>query len=105
MLLILLLSCLAVAARLPLVVRLPRQSRRVGDRGDFDRAVLRDRLPELNCDVAGGMLTDSEATSVRLDIQRRLIAADWRRVRHRNVAAAVRCWGGPPPVAQWRFIC
>ena len=76
MLLILLLSCLAVAARLPLVVRLPRQSRRVGDRGDFDRAVLRDRLPELNCDVAGGMLTDSEATSVRLEIQRRLIAAD-----------------------------
>ena len=40
----------------------------------FDRAVYRDQLRELDRDQARGVLTDAEAQSARLEIQRRLLA-------------------------------
>jgi cytochrome c-type biogenesis protein CcmH len=46
------------------------------ERGHFDRAVYRDQLRELDRDVARGVLTDAEAVSARLEIQRRLLAVD-----------------------------
>lgn len=40
----------------------------------FDRAVYKDQLREVDLDIECGMLTDVEASSTRLEIQRRLIA-------------------------------
>jgi len=46
------------------------------DRAQFDRAVYRDQLREVDRDVARGVLSPEEAGSARLEIQRRLLAAD-----------------------------
>jgi cytochrome c-type biogenesis protein CcmH len=45
-------------------------------RGQYDQAVYRDQLQEVDRDVARGVLTSEEAQSARLEIQRRLLAAD-----------------------------
>jgi cytochrome c-type biogenesis protein CcmH len=67
---------LACAALFPLVLPLLRRDGAPADRGHFDRVVYRDQLEELNRDVVRGLLTETEATSARLEIQRRLLAAD-----------------------------
>ena len=41
---------------------------------NFDQAVYRDQLRELDRDLARGVLNDTEAVSARLEIQRRLLA-------------------------------
>jgi cytochrome c-type biogenesis protein CcmH len=76
MTLILWLACLALASLLPLILPLLRRSRPVPERGQFDRVVYRDQLRELDRDFARGVLTEAEAASARLEIQRRLLAAD-----------------------------
>jgi cytochrome c-type biogenesis protein CcmH len=76
MVLILLLTGLAVAALFPLVLPLVRRMRPVPERGHFDRVVYRDQLQELGRDVLRGLLTESEAAGARLEIQRRLLAAN-----------------------------
>ncbi len=43
--------------------------------GQYDQAVYRDQLRELDRDVARGVLTEAEAASARLEVQRRLLAA------------------------------
>jgi cytochrome c-type biogenesis protein CcmH len=45
-------------------------------RGQYDRAVYRDQLQEVERDMARGVLTPREAESARLEIQRRLLAVD-----------------------------
>ena len=45
-------------------------------RGQYDRAVYRDQLQEVDRDVARGVLGPREADSARLEIQRRLLAVD-----------------------------
>ena len=45
-------------------------------RGQYDRAVYRDQLQEVERDVARGVLSAKEADSARLEIQRRLLAVD-----------------------------
>ena len=45
-------------------------------RGQYDRAVYRDQLREVERDVARGVLSPREADSARLEIQRRLLAVD-----------------------------
>jgi cytochrome c-type biogenesis protein CcmH len=45
-------------------------------RGQYDRAVYRDQLREVERDVARGVLTAQEADAARLEIQRRLLAVD-----------------------------
>ena len=46
------------------------------ERGQYDRAVYRDQLRELERDVARGVMSPAEASSARLEIQRRLLAVD-----------------------------
>jgi cytochrome c-type biogenesis protein CcmH len=70
------LALLAFVALLPLLVPLLRGSRPVPARADFDQAVYRDQLQELDRDIARGLVTDTEADTARLEIQRRLLAAD-----------------------------
>lgn len=45
-------------------------------RGQYDRAVYRDQLREVDRDVARGVLSPKEADAARLEIQRRLLAVD-----------------------------
>jgi len=45
-------------------------------RGQYDRAVYRDQLREVERDLARGVLSPREADSARLEIQRRLLAVD-----------------------------
>ncbi|MBL6934987.1 MAG: c-type cytochrome biogenesis protein CcmI [Alphaproteobacteria bacterium] len=45
-------------------------------RGGHDLAVYSDQLHELEADLARGVLTEAEATPVRLEIERRVLAAD-----------------------------
>src|SRR5262245_8121634 len=71
-----LLLVLAAAALVTLaLVCLPllRGAEAVGDRGQFDRAVYRDQLREVERDVTRGVLSPAEAESARLEIQRRLL--------------------------------
>ena len=46
------------------------------ERGQFDRAVYRDQLRELDRDIARGVLSGAEAEPTRLEIQRRLLSVD-----------------------------
>src|SRR5665213_2177008 len=64
-------------------------------RGQYDRAVYRDQLLEVERDMARGVLSAREADSARLEIQRRLLAVDVaggpvedRRARSPRAAAA-----------------
>ena len=71
-----LLALLVFVALLPIVAPLLRGSRPVGSRGSFDQAVYRDQLQELDRDIARGVITQTDADTARLEIQRRLLAAD-----------------------------
>jgi cytochrome c-type biogenesis protein CcmH len=71
-----LLAVLALGALLPIVAPLLRGSRPVASRGSFDQAVYRDQLQELDRDLARGLITPADADAARLEIQRRLLAAD-----------------------------
>src|SRR4051794_22919307 len=46
------------------------------DRAQYDRAVYRDQLLEVERDVARGVLSASEADAARLEIHRRLLAVN-----------------------------
>jgi cytochrome c-type biogenesis protein CcmH len=72
----LLLAGLAFVALLPIVMPLLRPARAEPERRQFDKAVYRDQLAELDRDVTRSVLTVAEATGARLEIQRRLLAAD-----------------------------
>ena len=71
-----LLALLAFVALLPIVAPLLRGSRPVAARASFDQAVYRDQLRELDRDIARGLISNAEADAARLEIQRRLLAAD-----------------------------
>jgi cytochrome c-type biogenesis protein CcmH len=76
MVLILLLAVIAGVALAVVVLPLLRRTRTVAKPGDFDRAVYRDQLRELDRDILRGVLSESEAVGSRLEIQRRLLAAN-----------------------------
>jgi cytochrome c-type biogenesis protein CcmH len=78
MVLTLVLATLAGSTLVLLVLPLLRRTRFMIERNEFDRAVYRDQLRELDRDVGRGVLTDTEAASARLEIQRRLLATDIR---------------------------
>ena len=84
-----LLALVAFLALLPILAPLLRGSRPVAGRASFDQAVYRDQLLELDRDIARGVITGDEAGSARLEIQRRLLAAD------RQPAAAPRLTRSP----------
>ncbi len=71
-----LLALVAFLALLPILTPLLRGSRPTPVRASFDQAVYRDQLRELDRDIARGLLTPAEADAARLEIQRRLLAAD-----------------------------
>ena len=72
------LVALAVATLAVVAIPLLRPAQAIADRGQFDRAVYRDQLKELERDVARGVLSPAEAQSARLEVQRRLLAAEGR---------------------------
>ncbi|HYZ24981.1 MAG TPA: c-type cytochrome biogenesis protein CcmI, partial [Rhodopila sp.] len=74
----LLLAVLAFAAAVPILLPLMRSNRPVPGRSSYDQAVHRDQLKELDRDIARGLLTADQAEGARLEIQRRLLAADRR---------------------------
>ncbi|WP_421995618.1 c-type cytochrome biogenesis protein CcmI [Reyranella sp.] len=72
-LLLALLTTATVAALLwPLLRARPRRLRRF----EGELALYRDQLAEIDRDVAAGRLADADAASARLEIERRLLAAD-----------------------------
>ncbi|MDR3532229.1 MAG: c-type cytochrome biogenesis protein CcmI [Rhodopila sp.] len=71
-----LIALLAFAALLPILSPLLRGRRPVPARASFDQAVYRDQLQELERDIARGLITPTEGDAARLEIQRRLLAAD-----------------------------
>ena len=71
-----LLALLAFLALLPILLPLMKGSRPVASRASFDQAVYRDQLRELDRDIARGLVTQTDADASRLEIQRRLLAAD-----------------------------
>jgi cytochrome c-type biogenesis protein CcmH len=71
-----LLALMAFCALLPIMLPLLRGGRPIASRGSFDQAVYRDQLQELDRDIARGLITPADADAARLEIQRRLLAAD-----------------------------
>ncbi|HEX3971871.1 MAG TPA: c-type cytochrome biogenesis protein CcmI [Stellaceae bacterium] len=53
-----------------------KPARAPATREAFDRAVYRDQLKEIEREVARGAIAESEAATARLELQRRLLAAD-----------------------------
>jgi cytochrome c-type biogenesis protein CcmH len=76
MMLIALIAVLTVAVAAAVVMPLMRRPAAVAERAAFDRAVYRDQLKELERDVARGLIATEEAHAARLEIERRLLAAD-----------------------------
>jgi cytochrome c-type biogenesis protein CcmH len=71
-----LLALFAFVTLLPIMAPLLRGNRPVASRANFDQAVYRDQLHELDRDIARGLITPTEAGTARLEIQRRLLATD-----------------------------
>ncbi len=61
---------------LALIVPLLRHPRRVLARAEYDLAIYKDQLRELEEDVANGLIPPEEAKAARNDIARRILAAD-----------------------------
>ena len=91
-LLILVFALLALATLSAVALPLLRPADGVADRGQFDRAVYRDQLKELDRDLARGVLSPEEVQSARLEIQRRLLTVEGR-------SATGWASGGRSPVA------
>jgi cytochrome c-type biogenesis protein CcmH len=89
-----LLAFLAFVTLLAILAPLLRGSRPGLDRASYDQAVYRDQLQELDRDIARGLTTLDEAAASRLEIQRRLLAAD------RLTAASPSTTPRPPARAQ-----
>ena len=69
-------GALVLAVLLAVVVPLLRRGQPVRERREYDRAVYRDQLQEVDRDLARGTIAPAEADAARLEIQRRLLAAD-----------------------------
>jgi cytochrome c-type biogenesis protein CcmH len=98
----LLLAGLTIAALTPLLLPLWRDWRAPAERRQFDRAVYCAQLAELDRDLARGLLSGPEIAATRLEIERRLLAADAAPTvparlgnsRHLAIAAALIIVGG-----------
>jgi cytochrome c-type biogenesis protein CcmH len=74
MLLPLVLAAAALITLALICLPLLRGTEAVADRGQFDRAVYRDQLREVERDLTRGVLSPAEAESARLEVQRRLLS-------------------------------
>ncbi len=75
----LVMAVIVFAVLVLVLVPLMRDGAAAPDSSRFDQAVYRDQLRELDRDIARGVLTDAEAASARLEIQRRLLATTTRK--------------------------
>jgi cytochrome c-type biogenesis protein CcmH len=89
MLLALAIAAVTLVVVATVVLPLMKGARAAPERAAFDRAVYRDQLKELERDRARGLIDGDEAAAARLEIERRLLAAD------RPPAAAVPSAGSP----------
>ncbi|HUC64418.1 MAG TPA: c-type cytochrome biogenesis protein CcmI [Stellaceae bacterium] len=78
MLLAVALAVMTLVVVATVVLPLMRGARAAPERGQFDRAVYRDQLRELERDRARGLIDAGEAATARLEIERRLLATERR---------------------------
>ncbi|HEX7968515.1 MAG TPA: c-type cytochrome biogenesis protein CcmI [Stellaceae bacterium] len=78
MLLALALAVMTVVVVATVLAPLMKGAREAPSRAQFDRAVYRDQLKELERDLARGLIDADQAATARLEIERRLLAADAR---------------------------
>lgn len=67
---------LAAAVAGLLALALLRRGDKSSDKADFDLRVYRDQLREVDRDRERGVLSDADATRVRIEVSRRILAAD-----------------------------
>ena len=77
--LIVAMAILGAAVGLALAWPLIKRRGAPATRADYDLTVFRDQLAEIERDAAGGLLDDEAAEAARLEVQRRLLAADAER--------------------------
>lgn len=94
MILALTMVALAAATLAFLVVPLVRRQAPPAPRAEYDVAIFRDRLKEIDREVERGVIGAAEAETSRTEIQRLLLAA----AREESQAA------GPAPQAPWRTV-
>jgi cytochrome c-type biogenesis protein CcmH len=75
MILWLVIAVMTAAALALVLVPLVLRHRRAPRRADFDMAIYRDQLDELESDSARGLLSEDQSEAARLEIQRRMLAA------------------------------
>lgn len=68
-------TCLSVAGVAWMVWPLLRKPRAVPTRAEFDIAVYRDQLSEIDRDIARGILSETEGEATRTEVSRRLLTA------------------------------
>src|SRR5271170_1362776 len=76
MMLPLALALVTAVALIVVIGPLMRAARAAPDRLEFDRAVYRDQLEELERDRARDLIGQAEAETARLEIERRMLVAD-----------------------------
>ena len=89
----LILGAMGAAVAAILFLGLRRGGAQPSDAADHDLAVYRAQLDELERDRERGVLEDSELESARLEVQRRILAADDGRGRAGRRAPAKSGWG------------
>jgi len=95
----LILGAMGAAVATILFVGLRRGSPVPSDAADHDLAVYRAQLDELERDREHGVLEDSELASARLEVQRRILAADAGRGPSGDAASKKAGWGLPLALA------
>jgi len=78
MLLALAIAAVTLVVVATVVLPLMKGARAAPERASFDRAVYRDQLKELERDRARGLIDADQTAAARLEIERRLLAADAR---------------------------
>src|SRR5215475_5043092 len=68
-------TLLTLAVLAAVAFPLLRGARAAPERAQYDRAVYRDQMRELERDVGRGLIGEREAQSARLEIQRRMLAS------------------------------
>ncbi|WP_135080770.1 c-type cytochrome biogenesis protein CcmI [Terasakiella sp. SH-1] len=58
-----------------------RKSEEGAERAEYDLSVFKDQLKELDKDLERGLISEDEAETARIEIQRRLLAADEQRTK------------------------
>jgi cytochrome c-type biogenesis protein CcmH len=68
-------AVVSVVAAALLVLPLVRQRRDLADRSEYDLAVYRQQLADVDADIARGVMSPEEGESVKLEVERRMLKA------------------------------